>query len=622
LLQELAAGGAIVRVTTPIAGNMAERWALPEDARLIQLAFDGVSPTQDRDQARLGLLKRLLAAGGPMTLDQIAARYAFPLKWLQNALDDLLQKREVVYGRISPGSGEMEWCDRRNLERIVHQNLVILRREIEPVPATVLARALLQRQGTQSSAWKSDPAFGSHDMNLLPMFQLLRGISAPYWVWNWFILPARCESYRLGDLDSQIAGGETIWALDPSHDPHQQWIRFFSSGEGRLFLPDSLPTEKLSEEARLTLNVLLAEGALFQSELRAATGLNPDRLNQALSELLYCGAVTNDQLGALASLPPYACPNADSSDIGTGSGRSQPPAAPFGKADHELARLRAELPGKPPDYRPSGAGRPASLGRRPSPDRLREAKRRVADRLQSRTAPTAFRYAAPEIRGRWSTLYRPSVLGPELQPNEAANRQIKVLLDRYGLINRLWLEKEGRNWSWPDLEKQMERLELRGDLRRGIFAEGLRGPQYAAPEFLEQLRTMRGAPAAGIYRAIHTLDPLFPILALAALESGELGLPLTPSFYRIAYFRDERLLMIWDVPASAPGAVNCSDATSLNSPELVAALQSLLEAIGSTRSRLRIGQWNGIPARLSAGADLLAACGFVPEMDDMVWEPD
>jgi ATP-dependent Lhr-like helicase len=42
--------------------------------------------------------------------------------------------------------------------------------------------------------------------------------------------------------------------------------------------------------------------------------------------------------------------------------------------------------------------------------------------------------------------------------------------------------------SWRAIYRELKRLEMRGDVRRGYFVEGLAGAQFALPEVVERLR--------------------------------------------------------------------------------------------------------------------------------------
>jgi ATP-dependent Lhr-like helicase len=92
--------------------------------------------------------------------------------------------------------------------------------------------------------------------------------------------------------------------------------------------------------------------------------------------------------------------------------------------------------------------------------------------------------------GRWSLL---STRTSGDSPNELAARQ---LLRRYGVVFRDLLGRESVCPSWRDLLMQYRRMELQGEVRGGRFVDGFVGEQFALPEAVESLRSMRRAGEA------------------------------------------------------------------------------------------------------------------------------
>lgn len=86
--------------------------------------------------------------------------------------------------------------------------------------------------------------------------------------------------------------------------------------------------------------------------------------------------------------------------------------------------------------------------------------------------------------GRWSALQPPVEL--------AIERIASLLLKRYGLLSREAVAFEG--YSWSQLFPILDTMEATGQLRRGYFAEGLSGIQFALPEAVEALRCPSPSP--------------------------------------------------------------------------------------------------------------------------------
>jgi ATP-dependent Lhr-like helicase len=70
------------------------------------------------------------------------------------------------------------------------------------------------------------------------------------------------------------------------------------------------------------------------------------------------------------------------------------------------------------------------------------------------------------------------------------------------------IERESLNVSWFDLGRVFRRLEARGEVRGGHFVSGVSGEQFALPEAIGLLRSLRKAPLKGELITISGADPL------------------------------------------------------------------------------------------------------------------
>src|SRR5206468_5257944 len=81
--------------------------------------------------------------------------------------------------------------------------------------------------------------------------------------------------------------------------------------------------------------------------------------------------------------------------------------------------------------------------------------------------------------------------------DEAIEAFARVLLRRYGVLFRRLLERESLEVSWFELSRVYRRLEARGDIRGGHFVSGVSGEQFALPEAIGLLRSLRKRAEAG-----------------------------------------------------------------------------------------------------------------------------
>ena len=98
---------------------------------------------------------------------------------------------------------------------------------------------------------------------------------------------------------------------------------------------------------------------------------------------------------------------------------------------------------------------------------------------------------------------------------EAVETFARVLLRRYGVVFRRLLEREPLKVSWFELGRVYRRLEARGEIRGGYFISGVSGEQFALPEAIGLLRSLRKAKPTGELIALSAADPLNLVGVLA-----------------------------------------------------------------------------------------------------------
>jgi ATP-dependent Lhr-like helicase len=73
---------------------------------------------------------------------------------------------------------------------------------------------------------------------------------------------------------------------------------------------------------------------------------------------------------------------------------------------------------------------------------------------------------------------------------------------------RRLLERESLDVSWYELGRVFRRLEARGEIRGGHFVGGVSGEQFALPEAIGLLRSVRKAAPKGELVVLSAADPL------------------------------------------------------------------------------------------------------------------
>jgi ATP-dependent Lhr-like helicase len=227
--------------------------------------------------------------------------------------------------------------------------------------------------------------------------------------------------------------------------------------------------------------------------------------------------------------------------------------------------------------------------------------------------------SAPPARwtGRWAAVHRFGVLGKPLPADEVASRQARQLLARYGVVTRDSLADQEGAWDWSRIYATLQRLEMRGEVRRGYFVHGLPGVQFALPEVVERLRELRNSDDDALV-VLNACDPAN--LYGPAQEGGPLtavGEPLTFSRIPSTWLVQQRglpVVLAEDTAGRIGTAQGAGDAV------VQAALQALTQHLATFERRLTIHTWNGAPVLESPGQPLLEAVGFYREYPGMAWE--
>jgi ATP-dependent Lhr-like helicase len=396
------------------------------------------------------LLRGRLEILGPTTAAALAASLGIGPPEVEQALLALEGEGVILRGQFTPGSTELEWCERRLLARIHRYTLNRLRSEIAPVSTGDFQRFLFAWQrvlpGERVSGLEG----------LATVLEQLDGYEVPAGAWESEVLGARCEEYDPALLDMLCLTGRVAWGrwsapAIPSNGNggalgtrpiRTTPIALFRREHAELWLKlaPERATERLSAYGTAVLQALRSRGASFLAEIVAAAGLLPTQVEQALGELAALGLVTSDSFAGLRALL-------------TPSGKRQP------------------------------------IG---------------AHAVRHRRAPFGF-----ESAGRW-VLLRGEGLGSNGQGLDARALETyaRILLRRYGVVFHRLLARESLSIPWRELLMVYRRLEARGELRGGRFVAGVTGEQFALPEAVVRLRAIRRESGSGSLVAISAADPL------------------------------------------------------------------------------------------------------------------
>jgi ATP-dependent Lhr-like helicase len=99
-------------------------------------------------------------------------------------------------------------------------------------------------------------------------------------------------------------------------------------------------------------------------------------------------------------------------------------------------------------------------------------------------------------------------VGTEINADERVERVARQLLMRWGVLLRDLTVREVIAPPWRDLLPVLRRMEARGEIRGGRFVAGFSGEQFARPEAVDLLRSVRRDADHGEIAVVAAADPL------------------------------------------------------------------------------------------------------------------
>src|SRR2546421_2728409 len=219
------------------------------------------------------------------------------------ALLALEAQGRILRGRFTPGTAELEWCDRRLLARIHRYTLNRLRAEIEPVSAADFLRFLLHWQHVAGEQQLKGPE------GLAAVVEQLDGYEVAAGAWENEVLAARVADYEPDFIDRLCLSGRVAWGrLSRANGSGKAPLRsspiaLMLREHAGLWRAAAEPgSGELGSEARAVYEALRTRGASFFHEIVSATGQLRTQAERSLGELAGSGLVTADSFGGLRAL--------------------------------------------------------------------------------------------------------------------------------------------------------------------------------------------------------------------------------------------------------------------------------------------------------------------------------
>jgi ATP-dependent helicase Lhr and Lhr-like helicase len=411
---------------------------------------------QDPEEALAEIVRARLDSTGPATAEELSDLFGVAAATVDLALHRLEAQGHILRGSFRPSATGLEWSNRRLLARIHRLTLGRLRREIEPVSPACFMRFLLK--------WHHlAPGTRLHgEDGLAVVLEQLQGFESAAVSWESTILPLRVVDYHPLLLDELCLSGRFAW--------------------GRLTVPSALEREEQEERPGRT--------PIRPTRIAPVTFLRRDELNDFL--VLSAGENSDGTLGLRLSHPAREVLE-----------QLQNWGACFLSELTQLTgRLKVEV--EEGLWELVTAGLVTADGF----DNLRS----LIDPKRRRGQPRVRRKSRIRVNGglgRWTLLRRPWRPGGGLPVGDGALELLaRQLLARWGVMFRELLARESVGVTWRDLLQVYRRLEARGEVRGGRFVSGFLGEQFALPEAVDALRTLRREPVTGQVVKLSAADPL------------------------------------------------------------------------------------------------------------------
>ncbi len=407
---------------------------------------------------------------GPLTAHSLEDRIGLPANEIWKALVLLESSGTILRGVFEGRSTtavtdeDVEWCERRLLQRIHKRTLGALRKQIEQVTPAVYMEWLLEWQHVAPQAQLAG------EQGLLEAVRGLEGFEAPAIEWERSLLPQRVAGYDPRWLDSLCMTGMVGWGRVSPHPAFDSAETGGSKSAARRIVPTSMaPITFFIREEALWMDLCLAQRQIPEGTLGACLSELAGRVRSCLRER---GAMFSGDLARSFSVP----------------------AADLQRALWELV----------------AAGLVTADGfdsLRILIDPRRHGGRNVDGPGESKKRGNG-RNGGHNVAGRWSLLCGETIASTPALREAQLESACTVMLRRYGVVFRDLLTREGTMPRWRDLLGIFRRMEARGEVRGGRFLSGFGGEQFALPEAVESLREMRRRQVSGREVSVAAADPL------------------------------------------------------------------------------------------------------------------
>ncbi|AZN39095.1 DEAD/DEAH box helicase [Paenibacillus albus] len=586
-LQVLAATD---RVALLEIGNGVQRWICAEERELY-------AEFPQSERAIAFVAGRFAEHRISFTEAELRERYpALSAEDAARVADVLLALDRTELAPFAESGQERIWTSRQVARRLIRLTLEQARKQAEPVDPIRWCAHMSSLQHALSGTQLS----GIDGLRIV--IERLQGFFLPASHWESLIFPARVTGYRKEDLDLLCASGEVIWLGRKEESEKEGKIAFFLTDSKPLYAPIIAQsfaawTASGTKHPRL-LGLLQDGGASFLTRLSRDYGKVPSELLEELLELVWEGAVSNDQFAPLRL--QLLTKGKQLARTGSGLGRwywTGSLAEPTGD-DTVGVGGTAQRPGV------AGSTPRSSAGAHTNDDDENAA---------------AHSLGAAELRAVTSDL------------SESALHWTQHLLDSFGIVSKD-LVQQLSPFSWDEMLQVLKQLEQWGVVTRGLLVQGVQTLQFARREHIDSVRQPMINQDSDTITVLASTDPANPFGLASGWPSAGKGTGfarksgnfLVLQHGRWRYWLENNGRSIVELPqasdsdGSLSGGEPASPAAD-NTVPLKEIFRTLLRQ--QKLSKIRVDRWNGEPIIESEAAETLRTLGAERDNRSLVLWP-
>ena len=534
----------------------------------------------DEDRARQQV-QRFLRTRGPVVLEEIRESLQLPEELSQQILQHLQAEKDIVSGQLIEDDEREFWCDRDNFAELYRRAISARRAAAAPVDRALFYKFIFQWHGLTRPEQDLSKLLQKYSGFYLPLKSFERELLRTR-----FAEPEGLEKFTEAREHFQglIKSGQAVLYASRETEEGLRRVCVVPRGEGGLFRKKEdfqILAEKLDENAATVLEFLKENGASFGRDLIEGTGLPNLQVQDGLRTLAQRSLVSADDAETFFEFlqPASAAPTHG----------DQPPEQPWANRTQGWQSM----------------GR-----RRPTRHELRQKIQKLS--------------SIKDVR--WFLTSSFAAYGAVFDDKERAERQARLLLNRYGVLVKEWYRREKGLLPWPRLFQVLKRLEWQGEIRRGYFIEGLSGVQFALPEAVELLQKINGAGAKIPVGSalVSTADPALPFGGFTDWEIVDReGKRISVTRHTSNHLLFANTFPVVYLENFGQRIWFCREFQEKRFGDLIAALKNwlLLPPNLRPRSKLQVSSIDNVPAVAFEKADVFLENGFEKKGEQLVLWP-